>query len=438
MTKRNGTIVMVYLLAALLLVGGFAIVQTRRLQALERSRRHSGELALEELYAAVAGLDTALEKSLYAVSPELVVSLCAETQSRSQAAAAALGVLPLASQEMEETAAFLSRTGDYAAYLLRQVSAGGSCTEEERANLRQLWEAAALLEANLAALRADVSAGLVHLSADTLESSLPSLAGSMVDMEREFPEFPTLVYDGPFSAPDPDSRPPLAASAEITREEALLIGAGFLLARPNLVECEGRSEGEVPVWRIRSGDYTAHVSVRGGHALRILCDRPAARAVLTTEDALDKARQHLRQRGFSSMTESYYSIYGNIITVTYCYEKDRVLYYPDMVKVAVYLDNGDLAGLDAESYVRAHSPARQRPEVSVSTEEARQQVTGELTILSERLAVIPSTGGEERLCHEFVCENAAGQHYLLYVNAATGRQERILILLEDETGTLAI
>ena len=93
MTKRNVTIVMVYLLAALLLVGGFAIVQTRRLQALERSRRHSGELALEELYAAVAGLDTALEKSLYAVSPELVVSLCAETQSRSQAAAAALGGL---------------------------------------------------------------------------------------------------------------------------------------------------------------------------------------------------------------------------------------------------------------------------------------------------------------------------------------------------------
>jgi len=106
--------------------------------------------------------------------------------------------------------------------------------------------------------------------------------------------------------------------------------------------------------------------------------------------------------------------------------------------VAVYLDNGDLAGLDAESYVRAHSPARQRPEVSVSAEEARQQVTGELTILSERLAVIPSTGGEERLCHEFICENEAGQHYLLYVNAVTGRQERILILLEDENGTLAL
>ena len=33
---------------------------------------------------------------------------------------------------------------------------------------------------------------------------------------------------------------------------------------------------------------------------------------------------------------------------------------------------------------------------------------------------------------------AAGQHYLLYVNAATGVQERILILLEDDNGTLAI
>jgi len=438
MTKRNVTIIMVYLVAALLLVSGFAVVQTRRLQESRRSARHSGELAMEELYAAVAGLDTALEKSLYAVTPELVVSLCAETQSRAQAAAAALGVLPLSSREVEETAAFLSRTGDYAAFLLRKVSAGESCSEEERENLQILSEAAALLEQNLARLRTDMAAGRVGLTAATLEAGLPTLSGSMVDMEREFPEFPTLVYDGPFSAPDPDTAAPLSASAEISRNDALLIGAGFLNTRPNLAECVGRSEGEVPVWRIRSGDYTAHVSVRGGYPLRILCDRVGARRVLTTEDALEKARQHLENRGFGSMTESYYSIYDNIITVTYCYEKDRVLYYPDMVKVSVYLDNGELAGLEAESYVRAHYRERQRPSASVSVDTARELVSDQLTILSERLAVIPSAGGQERLCHEFICENTAGEHYLLYVNAVTGRQERILILLEDENGTLAI
>lgn len=438
MTKRRATVAIVYLLAGLMLLGGFAIVQTRRLEAARLREQRGRELALEELYAAVAGLDTALEKSRYALSPELLVSLCAECRSRSQAASAALGVLPLASQEVEDTAAFFSRAGDYTDYLLRKLSAGAECTAEERSALGQLSDCAGLLEENLARLRGDVRAGAVGLSARALEESLPSLSKAMVEMEGEFPEFPTLVYDGPFSAPDPAEQPPLSNAAEISRSEALLIGAGFLGTRPNLAECLGRSQGELPVWQIRSGDYTAHVSVHGGHALRILCSRPAARAVLTAEDAREKAREHLESRGFRSMGESYYSIYGNIITVTYCYERQGVRYYPDMVKVSVYLDNGELAGLDAESYVRSHGGSRERPPVSVSAEEARGQVSPELTVLSEGLAVIPTAGGAERLCHEFICENAAGQHYLLYVNAATGVQERILILLEDDNGTLAI
>ena len=124
MTKRNITIITVYLAAALLLVGGFALVQTNRLREAKLQTLRSRELALEELYAAVAGLDHALEKSQYATSPELLVSLCAESQSRAQAASAALGVLPLSSREVEATAAFLSRVGDYSAYLLRSISAG--------------------------------------------------------------------------------------------------------------------------------------------------------------------------------------------------------------------------------------------------------------------------------------------------------------------------
>ena len=31
-----------------------------------------------------------------------------------------------------------------------------------------------------------------------------------------------------------------------------------------------------------------------------------------------------------------------------------------------------------------------------------------------------------------------GQHILVYVNAQTGQEEKILILLEDESGTLVI
>ena len=54
------------------------------------------------------------------------------------------------------------------------------------------------------------------------------------------------------------------------------------------------------------------------------------------------------------------------------------------------------------------------------------------------LALIPARGTEEVFCRELVCRTEEGEHYLLYFNAVTGAQEKILILLEDETGTLAL
>ena len=52
--------------------------------------------------------------------------------------------------------------------------------------------------------------------------------------------------------------------------------------------------------------------------------------------------------------------------------------------------------------------------------------------------MIPSVRTKEPFCRELVCATEGGRHYLLYFNAVTGAQKLILILLEDETGTLAL
>ena len=47
-------------------------------------------------------------------------------------------------------------------------------------------------------------------------------------------------------------------------------------------------------------------------------------------------------------------------------------------------------------------------------------------------------GKLETLCHEFKCAAPDGRHYIIYVNALTGAQHKILILLEDESGALTL
>ena len=72
------------------------------------------------------------------MSPAITASLCAEVYSRAQTASAALSSLSVPLMELENTASFFARTGDYALWLLRESSGGDDVSEEARENLRAL------------------------------------------------------------------------------------------------------------------------------------------------------------------------------------------------------------------------------------------------------------------------------------------------------------
>ncbi|MBQ3276303.1 MAG: germination protein YpeB [Oscillospiraceae bacterium] len=434
MRKRKAIRWISYLLAAAVGLGAFAALESRRALRAEREARYRGEYAFSALCDAVSGMDAALRKTRYAVSPGMTASLCAEAYARALAASAALSSLPFPIQELEQTASFLARTGDYAAWLLRKTGGGEAVTEEERENLRSLGDAAALLSDNLRQLREDRSAG----EGTDAAAELPPLSDSFLQMEQEFPELPSLVYDGPFSAAVAERPPRMTEGAEeIAEDAAALVAAGFLGMRSNQVHVEGPVDGKIPVWRVTAGDYTLAVSRRGGYVVQAISSRVPTRSVYSVEKALEAARTILRSHDYRGMEESYHIAQGNELTATFCARQGETICYPDMVKVTVAMDNGELLRFDAEAYLTSHA-RRDLPAPEADAGAMRGALPEGLAVLSERLAVIPTPGAEEIFCREFVCEDGEGQHYLVYFNAVTGVQERILILLEDESGTLSL
>lgn len=439
MKKRTTIRIISFLAAATVALGAASVIFYRRAVTAEREERHRGEYAFSELCAAADGLSAALEKSQYAVSPAITASLCAEVYSRAQTASAALSSLSVPLMELENTASFFARTGDYALWLLRESSGGDDVSEEARENLRALGDTAALLSGNLAQLRSDVAGGLVSTrAAAAMDDSLPSLGDSFLGMEQEFPEMPTLVYDRAVfrlrcrARAAHDKR---RARGDAGRRRARR--GGFLGMRSNLVSAAGESEGKIPVYRFTGGDYTVSVSRRGGYVVRALSQRAPVRSAITVDAALEKATEFLAAHGCRGMKESYHILKDHVLTVTYCAEQNGVMCYPDMVKLAVAMDTGEMLRFDAEAYLTSHAE-RDLPEPAVSEEDARAMAGEGLTVQSEKLAVIPTSGAEEIYCRELICETEDGRHYLLYVNAMTGAQEKILILLEDESGTLAL
>ena len=133
-----------------------------------------------------------------------------------------------------------------------------------------------------------------------------------------------------------------------------------------------------------------------------LSSRPEDEAVLTRAEALDMASAFLKARGFPAMKESYFIDQGDVLTIHFAALEGEVLCYPDLVKVAVALDNGDVVGFESAGFLMNHR-TRQLSEAAISESAASQVVGSSLEILSHQLTLIPSGGEYEVLCHEFKC-----------------------------------
>ena len=72
----------------------------------------------------------------------------------------------------------------------------------------------------------------------------------------------------------------------------------------------------------------------------------------------------------------------------------------------------------------------------LTEEEARQYVSSRLKPDAARLCLIPTEAGE-KLCYEFQGDYG-GHTYLAYINAATGRQEELLKVVEGASGLEAV
>ena len=429
-------------LAGLALQGQLQARQAR--QALAQHYQY----AFSELTAAAAQLDSALQKELYATSPSLRAALWAQAFRSALSAQTALGNLPYGNVELAQTAAFLAKTGDYAISLARD--AGEELSQTEWDTLSDLSGRAERLSLSLQEIQGDLYAGTLepedlYAAQDQLSRTDGGGAGeasgtTYQDIEAQFSELPTLIYDGPFSD-HLSGRAALALEGleEVSREKAQAAAARFFSLSPALFSPASEGNGALPTYGfsavVDGGEVWVEVTRTGGRVLSVLNSRAVGPARLSQEEGVALAAQQLEALGYPGMAETYFMEQEGRLTVNFASVQDGAVCYPDLIKVTVALDTGSIVGFEARNYLMSHT-LRDLPAPAVTREQAQRQVGGGLTIQNSRLAVIPTAGAYEVLCYEFQCETAAGEHCLIYVDAQTGEEEQILLLLEDESGTL--
>lgn len=451
-TKRGAVRAVSYLVAAFAVVGGLAAQNYVRAEQYKWTLQLVYQHSFAELTTAMSELDTALQKGVYASSPCMRSTLLAQIYGKAMTAQLAVAQLPYSFVELEQTAAFVAKVGDYALALSRSSTLNRSITQEELAGLQSLSQLSGGLSQTLNGLQAQIYDGSLRmdtvmtaqklLSRDTEGGNETESGSAFQDMEADFPELPSLIYDGPFSQHLADKAPAALEGLEYADQQAAADAAAqFLELDAGSFSLVSAGEGTLPTWGFsaesQDGELYVEVSQTGGKVVSLFTGSTVGDAVLTSEEAVAAAADFLSKRGYDGMTDTYWMEEDGKLTINFAPEIDGVLIYPDLVKVTVALDDGDIVGLEAAGYLSNHKQ-RTLETPTVTPEQAREKVSADLTVLSQRMALIPTAGEYEVLCMEFKTETADGRHVLIYVNALTGEEEKILLLLEDERGTLVL
>ena len=363
-----------------------------------------------------------------------IQQLLGEIARESQGASGNLAMLPMGEETVSSTIKFINQAGDFAETLSVKLASGGAISDADYGTIATLSDSAAAFSQEMTALIGRVERGEVLLD------GAPAAGGeSLYPLSSPAGEYPTLLYDGPFSdGAQGGAFKALKGLSEVAVDEAQARLAAFFDGAEE-IQFTGEAASPVPTYEFsltRNGyPMSAGVTKQGGRVLYALSDADVVEARYTAEELLDTARAFLIEKGFGPMEMSYYSRFDGILTVNYAAVQDGVTLYPDLVKVQVSMRDGTVIGLEAGNYLRNHvERALEAP--ALTEEEAVARLGAQLKPLAARLCVIPDGEGEA-LCYEIRATDGTAT-FLSYIDAQTGAERELMQVIGDENGTLVM
>ena len=438
MKKRSGIKIISFSIAALIAAAGFIFIAERKNRKYRIQIENSYSRSLEDLSAGINNISLTLQKAQYVTTPAQISSMAARLLTEAEVSKNALSQLP-AGEELTTVNKFLSQVGNYAMSVSKKLISTGDVTQEDKANISALSDTAnkvAEIVNNTQITYNNASYWAKELD-NEIDSAVDSesLASDMAELEGELTDYPTLVYDGPYSDHILEKEPAMLKSAEkVSQSEALAVAAKAAECDKSDLSYDGDVAGNIPSYRFVGQGITVTVSTVGGYTVYMRKEREVADSLLSYEQALEKAKRYLERVGLKGFTETYYVTTEGVCVVNFAYLDGETVCYTDLIKVGVAMDNGEIMLYEASGYISNHTDrAFLTPDHTV--EEARAILSGNLTLTETAVALIPTDYGEAR-CYEFTCRTADGQEILVYINVNTLAEEDILILLKSDGGTL--
>ena len=446
--KKGHMFSIICVLLIIVAILGFILYKKQR--EYRQASENSYNLAFYELVGYVQNVEAYLAKSIISSTPEKSADTLTNLWREANLAQSYLSRLPIESQELENTAKFLNQVSDYSYSLSRKNINDEQLSEDDFKNLKDLHSYSIELENTLNQLSADLNEGRLSWGELTNKGNVAFAQQvdniskeSFSNLEENFHEYTGLIYDGAFSEHLTGVEKKGLTGDDIDENKAKEKIEEFI-GKQNIKETNslGFSENAtIPVYdfSVNTNDeknINISISKKGGHVVAMNVNRDVDVEAITEEEANQKGKEFLNSKGFGNMKETYYLKQEGIVTVNYAYVQDDIVIYPDLIKVKIALDNGDIMGIETTGYLNNHEE-RDISNIKITKEKAKEKLNKNLEIQSEGLAIIPTNWKTEILCYEFKGK-IDNREFLVYINAENGKEEDILIITNTPNGTLTM
>ncbi len=442
--KTTVAIVVIALLAAVSAVFAALYVTAKanenaaddRYRALAESTYRKSYYAL--LYN-MDGLEGAADKLTVASGKALKQEYLADVSSYATAAAENMSDFTPEEGGDGKILKFINQTEDFAKYLDDKLNKGGSFTESDKKTIDEIASAVKEIKTELSALSEEVERGDFSF-VDALRQKDGGFNKTLRSFESKDVDYPSMIYDGPFSDSLSEREAKAVCGAEVAEEDAQRIAAK-LLSIPKDAEISVKigsktyfdtydCEAETPF-----GKAYVTVAKKGGFPVSLSVPEDDQNALhIEAKDAERYAENYLRDIGVDNMKAVWVSLYENVYYVNLACTRDGVILYPDLIKVKVGGDNGHIIGLESLNYLFNHVE-RDLPIPIVTEQEAAEAISEYIALSACRLALVPTKGGGEALTYEFYGTKGADK-YFVYVDALSGEELKIMRVLDGERGLL--
>jgi len=392
------------------------------------------EMSYYQLVDSMQNIDVNLSKLIVASAPGEALELLSGISRQSDFATASIASLPSTHPAVMDSVDFLNTLGDYCRALINETGDGQVLDSEDYNDLVSMRDVCVRLREVVM----NVQTGKAFEYDGGMYEDIPEGVLIKAGEGEESIEYPTIIYDGPFSEALDQASPKGLVWPEVTQEQAAQAAAAALGCDVSQLSFDGEVGGKMPGYSFGfNNEKFCNISRSGGKVLWIMGNEDCEQEVLNETQLMQMALDYLASFGYSDMEVTWSQVYDCQMVMSFAGKQEGVLIYPDLIKIKLNMDEGNIIAFDATGYYMNHIDRSGSLGAALSHEQARDMVSPLLEPVDTRLCVIPAMGLGEILCWEFTCV-FNNETYYVYINANTGKQEKIYKVVDTVDGSMLV